>query len=561
MDHHSSSLLTDIGLGIIFAAAASHIARILRQPLILGYVLGGVLLGTNLGFGLVTNEASIELISEIGLILLLFIIGLEINLRELMGMGKAVFTLGFLQFALCVILGLAVFKLLGYSLGSGNFDLLYLAVALALSSTLIVVKLLHDKFETGTVAGRLTIGILVLQDIWAIIFMAFQPNLLDPRFGSILTSFGQGAVLVVLAFLISRHVLARLFHAVGKFPELVLLSSMAWCFLICGLAERAGLSKEMGALIAGMSIAAFPYGVDVISKLGGVRDFFVTLFFVALGLKVPKPGLPVLGLSAIIVAFVTASRVLSIVPAARFLGVGLRTSFVTAINLSQISEFSLVILALGAGYKHITPELQSLVLTAMLLASVVSTYLIKFNDRIGRAGVRLAGRLGVRDSDRSEQSGAAGRQRDVVLLGCFRAGEAFLAEAARRMPQLKDRLLVVDYNTALRGKIEGMGYKWVYGDLAHPQTLHHLGIEHASLVVCSISDTFLKGTTNRKLLNHLKHLAPEARLVMTADEEEAAKQLVEAGAADAVNPSALTAARLLDIVGEAAGQPVAKLIS
>ncbi|MCR4294422.1 MAG: cation:proton antiporter [Elusimicrobia bacterium] len=553
MDHHSSSLLTDIGLGIIFAAAASHIARLLRQPLILGYVLGGVLLGTNLGFGLVTNEASIGLISEIGLILLLFIIGLEINLRELLEMGKAVFTLGFVQFALCVGLGMAAFKPLGYSIGGGNFDLLYLAVALALSSTLIVVKLLHDKFETGTVAGRLTVGVLVLQDIWAIIFMAFQPNLLDPRFGSILRSFGQGAVLVVLAFLVSRHVLARLFHAVGKFPELVLLSSMAWCFLICGLAERAGLSKEMGALIAGMSIAMFPYGADVISKLAGVRDFFVTLFFVALGLKVPQPGPAVLGLSVLIAVFVLASRVLSIVPLGRFVGVGLRTGFVTAINLSQISEFSLVILALGAGYKHITPELQSLVLTAMLLASVVSTYLIKFNDRLARVGVRLAGRLGVRDSDRSEAGGAADQQRDLILLGCFRAGEAFLADLARHAPQLKQRLLVVDYNTAMRGKIEAMGFKWVYGDLAHPQTLHHLGIAHASLIVCSISDTFLKGTTNRKLLTHLRHLAPEAKLVMTADDADAARQLLDAGAHEAVNPSALTGARLLRIVADASG--------
>jgi Kef-type K+ transport system membrane component KefB len=545
---HGGSLLKDIGLGIIFAAAASHIARLLKQPLILGYVLGGVLLGSHLGFGLVTDEASIELISEIGLILLLFIIGLEINLRELMGMGKVVFTLGFLQFLLCVALGLAAFKPLGFTMGGGNFDLLYLAVALALSSTLIVVKLLHDKFETSTVAGRLTVGILVLQDLWAIIFMAFQPNLLDPQLGSIARSFGQGAVLVLLAFLVSRHVLARLFHAAGKSPELVLLSSMAWCFLICGLAEKAGLSKEMGALIAGMSIAAFPYGTDVVSKLGGVRDFFVTLFFVALGLKVPQPTVPVLGLSALIAVFVLASRILSIVPAAKLLGTGLRTGFVTAINLAQISEFSLVILALGAGYKHVSPELQSLVLTAMLVASVISTYLIQFNDRLARAGVKLCGRLGVRDSNRSEESGSAGKDRDIVLLGCFREGEAFLAAIEREAPQLKPRVLVVDFNPAIRARLEGMGYKWVYGDLAHPQTLHHLGIEKASLIICSISDMFLKGTTNRKLVGHLQHIAPKARLIMTADDAASAQKLVESGAHETVIPSALTGARLVSLL-------------
>ncbi|TLY34490.1 MAG: potassium transporter Kef, partial [Nitrospirae bacterium] len=138
----SLSLLTDIAYGIIFAAAASHVARLLRQPLILGYVLGGVLLGTHLGFGLVTNEANIELISEIGLNLLLFIIGMEINLRELVKMGKSMLTLGIVQFAACVALGLLAFRFFGYRIGNGNFDLLYVAVAAALSSTLIVVKLL-----------------------------------------------------------------------------------------------------------------------------------------------------------------------------------------------------------------------------------------------------------------------------------------------------------------------------------------------------------------------------------------------------------------------------------
>lgn len=548
---HSLNMLTDIGLGIIFAAGASHIARVLRQPLILGYVLGGVLLGTHLGFGLVTDEASIELISEIGLILLLFIIGLEINLRDLLRMGKTMFTLGFAQFAGCVVMALLFFRLFGYSNGGGNFDLLYLSVALALSSTLIVVKLLNDKFETGTVAGRLTIGILVLQDIWAIIFMAFQPNLLNPQLGGILRSFGQGALLVAAAFLASRYALARLFHAAGKFPELVLLSSTAWCFLVCGLAEHAGLSKEMGALIAGMSIAAFPYGTDVIAKLTGVRDFFVTLFFVALGLKVPQPSWPVVGMSFVIAVFIIASRVISIVPAAKALKAGLRTGLLTSVNLSQISEFSLVILALGAGYKHITPDLQSLVLTAMLLMSVLSTYLIHFNDRLARAGLSAAARFGLRDSCADGGSGAGsggGLTRDIVILGCFREGMALLDAIDRESADIKPRVLVVDYNPAIRGQLEARGYELAYGDLAHPQTLHHLGIENALIVVCTISDTFLKGITNRKLLAHLKQMAPAARFVMTADDPAEAEKLKDAGAHTAVLPSVLTGNHLLRLI-------------
>ena len=549
MEHHGS-LLKDIGLGIVFAAAASHAARLLKQPLILGYVLGGVLLGSQLGFGLIRDAESVHLISEIGLIFLLFIIGLEIDLRELAKMGRSMLVLGVVQFLGCVALGLAFFKPFGFALGGGNFDLLYLAVALALSSTLIVVKLLADKFETTTVAGRLTIGILVFQDLWAIAFMAFQPNLLSPQIGSIARSVFQGAVLVAAAFMMSRRVLSRLYAAAGKNPELVLLTSTAWCFLVCGLAEAAGLSKEMGALIAGMSIAAFPYGVDVISKIGGVRDFFVTLFFVALGLQVPKPTLGVLGMSAVIVVFVFVTRVLTVAFTARAVGMGLRTGLVTSANLSQISEFSLVILSLGAGYKHVSPELQALVLTSMLIASVASTYMILFNDAVARGVMSLLRAIGLRELCEEEEKSAGHDHggRDIVLLGCFRAGEVLVDLIDKNAPELKKRVLVVDYNPAIRAGLEKRGFHWAYGDLAHPETLKHLHVDTASVVVCSVPDVFLKGTSNMKLLGHLKHIAPRARWIMTSDDAKAAEKLKAAGAHEAVTGAELAGGRFYEVL-------------
>ncbi|EMF80832.1 transporter, CPA2 domain protein [Leptospira weilii serovar Topaz str. LT2116] len=197
--------------------------------MILGYVAGGLLLGPNLGLSLVVNEESIELISEIGLILLLFIIGLEIDLKELARMGKSMFILGIVQFVFCVLLGLLFFREILANF-SGKFDLLYFAIALAISSTMIVVKLLHDKFEVSTIAGRLTIGVLVLQDIWAIIFMGIQPSLQDPQILKIVSSLGVGSVLVCVSFLISRFFLSRLFQAAASKPELILITSIAWCF-------------------------------------------------------------------------------------------------------------------------------------------------------------------------------------------------------------------------------------------------------------------------------------------------------------------------------------------
>ena len=346
---HDVTLLRDIALGIVFAALAAHVARLFRQPLLLGYIAGGVLLSPRLGFGLVSSEANIELISEIGLILLLFIIGLEIDLREVRRLGRSVLILGGSQFAINALLGLVFFAGLGYGVGGGRFDLIYLAIVISLSSTLIVVKLLRDKFELKVLSGRLTLGVLVVQDIFAILFMAVQPNLADPGVLRIAQSIAGGAVLVGAAFVTSRYLLAPLFEVSASRPELVLISSVAWCFMVSGVAERLGLSREMGALIAGLAIAAFPYGADVISKVTGVRDFFVTLFFVALGMKIPLPSPEILGQALLIVAFVFASRVLAVVPVVWLLGDGLYAGMVTALNLAQISEFSLVILALGAG--------------------------------------------------------------------------------------------------------------------------------------------------------------------------------------------------------------------
>ncbi|HRY29123.1 MAG TPA: cation:proton antiporter [Elusimicrobiota bacterium] len=556
MDHSSVTLLTDIALGIIFAALAAHAIRLFRQPLILGYVLGGVLLGSHFGFGLVTNEQSIELISEIGLILLLFIIGLEINLRDLVKMGRSMFTLGIVQFAACVLLGLAFFRPMGHGLGDGNFDLLYLAVALALSSTLIVVKLLHDKFEIHTVSGRLTVGVLVLQDIWAIAFMAFQPNLLDPQLASIVKSLGLGAVLLLASFAASRHLLSRLFQSANKSPELVLITSMAWCFAVSGLAERAGLSKEMGALIAGMSIAAFPYGADVIAKVSGVRDFFVTLFFVSLGIKVPAPTWQVAGTSFLVAGFVVLTRLLSVVPTLYLLGSGLRNGLVTALNLSQISEFSLVILSLGAGYGHISDGLSSTVLSAMLMTSILATYIIKYNDALSRRLMRALAWAGVRERHGHREGSLPdpSTKKDIVLLGCFRAGKALLETIEERAPHLKERVLVVDYNEALKGDLESRGFQWAYGDLAHPETLQHLGIDRAAFIICSLSDTFLKGITNRRLMKHLRHMAPAARLIMSAEEKHEAEILRREGAQHVIVVGKLSGMHIFEKLTENLGK-------
>ncbi len=543
---HDVTLLRDIALGIIFAAVLGHVARLLRQPLLLGYIAGGILLSPRLGFGLVTSAESIELISEIGLILLLFIIGLEIDLREVGRLGRSMLALGVGQFVINSLLGIAFFTWLGYRVGQGRFDLVYLAIVISLSSTLIVVKLLREKFELKILSGRLTLGVLVVQDIWAILFMAVQPSLDEPGVLSIAQSIAGGAVLVGVAFLASRYLLAPILEASARRPELVLISSVAWCFGISGFADQLGLSREMGALIAGVSISAFPYGSDVISKVTGVRDFFVTLFFVALGMKVPVPSGDLLIQALLIVVFVFASRFVAVLPTAALLGDGLYAGTVTALNLSQISEFSLVILTLGAGYGHVSERAGAVVLTAMILTSLVSPYVITGNDRLARLLLRPFERVPT-----GVPAGAVGPVRpapEIVLLGHFRIAQAVLDLVEAQAPDLKGRITLVDYDANRAHAVMARGFRWEYGDLANPDALEHLGIEEARVVVTTISDTFLKGISTRRLVGNLRRLAPRALIVMTGEERTDAEDLLRAGADHVLIPGEITGERILELL-------------
>lgn len=535
-----------ISIGIVAATLFGLVARRLGQPLILGYIIGGALLGPHLGFGVIHDEASIELISEMGLILLLFIIGLEISVPRLLQAGRTIAVAGLLQFPLCAALAWLAFS----TLGSGHFDRLYLAVALGLSSTLIVVKLLFDKFEMATFAGRVTLGILIFQDFWAIAFLAVQPNLATLQAGPLLWSLVAGGGLVVGGVLLSRFVLPALFRSIARSTELVLLTAMAWCFIVAGVAGWVGLSKEMGALIAGMVIAGFPYGTEVTARLTGVRDFFITLFFVALGLKIPQPTVRLITLAVAASAFVVLSRFVVLGPLFAMLRLDVRTAGVVAINLSQISEFSLVIVALGAGYGHVGAEVASVVLFTLLITSVLSTYGILFNHELATALARLVAWAGLpqytgrRAHAKVPASGHDAGGADVFFLGVSREGLAFVHHLERESPEMKSRLVAVDFNPETLEALQADGVACHYGDISNVETLRHAGIDHARIVVSSISDWFLKGTSNLTLVRLVRGLAPGARIIASADRLADAEALYAAGAAYVLIPPALAAERL-----------------
>ncbi|MBM3889481.1 MAG: sodium:proton exchanger, partial [Verrucomicrobia bacterium] len=438
-----ADLLTDIGYCILVSMALAYAAHWARQPLILAYLGAGVLLGAHMGLGWLNDVRSIETISEIGLILLLFMIGLEMDLKTIREAGRTVTWTGVAQVAGCVALGVPFFHWLG--VGGGKFDALYLSVCVALSSTLIVVKLLYDKRELDTLPGRITLGVLVLQDVAAILFIALQPTLAEPRLLPISLSLAKGVGLVAAAFAATRYILPPLFKRVARVPELVLAGSLAWCFLMVAAANYLGLSRAMGALIGGVSISTFPYNLDVLSKLTSLRDFFVTLFFVALGAQIPKPTLPLLLAAIGSSLFITASRYLTVTPLLLARRSGHRVSLIPAINLANVSEFSIVIAAMGFSAHHISKDAQTLLVLTFALCAMLATYKITYNFDLQRMLSRLLKRCGVHDLDQQERAAAKERPR-LMLLGFAKVASTLFEEIERHAPGLKEGFTVVDFN-------------------------------------------------------------------------------------------------------------------
>jgi Kef-type K+ transport system membrane component KefB len=546
-------LIRDITLSILFAWVLGLLAHFFRQPLILAYLIAGLLIGP-FGTGLVKSQESISIISELGLIFMLFMIGLEIDLKKIVRAGRVILFAAGGQLVGGCVLGILFFVGIGLPMGAGGFDALYLCIACALSSTVIIVKVLYEKRELDTLPGRITLGVLVLQDIFAILFLAVQPSLGNLQVGVILLSIGRVGVLVATAMILSRYVLPRLFHQIARRPELILLGALAWCFLIGEIAEKLHLSREMGSLVAGVSLSTFPYALDVTAKVTTLRDFFITLFFVALGMTIPIPNMSVIGLALMIAAFAAVSRVVTTFAPLYLMKQGLRASLLPAINLAQISEFSLVVIQTGVAAGHIQTQTASAVSFAFVILAVLSTFVMMRSDEITRLAIGPLKRIGIRDLDHAAEAGhegGHGEARRILILGFFRAASALLSEIERQNPLLLDQISVIDFNPNVFRTLSERGLHVIYGDISNVDTLLHAGIGKAEIIILSVPDSLLKGADNEKLVRHVRTLNPTAKIVSTADLLSDVSDLYAAGA-DYVTVTRLSDAHELFMVIEAA---------
>ncbi len=513
-----SSIFAQLSLVIAVVAIVSIIMKLLRQPLIVGYILTGILVGPSF-LHLIQDKETFEGFSKIGIALLLFIIGLGLNLDIIRKLGKTVLTVAILEIGAMMILG----YLVSIAIGLSSMDALFIGAALTFSSTIIIVKVLNDKREQTRLYGQICIGILLVEDIAATIaLLVLSTNGNGGGFSplelGILAAKGIG--LAGILALVSTKILPRLSKFIASSQELLFLFAIAWGFGVATLFAMAGFSLEVGALFAGVSLAGLPYAQEIAARLKPLRDFFVVVFFIVLGegLELHNLGqaiLPAIALSLIVILF----KPLMVMMGLGFLGYTKRTSFKAGLPIAQISEFSLILIVLAQSYGLVTPQTSAIVTLVAIITIGATTYLMHYDDQL-YAGLehrlRLFERRVVKEDNKSNID------YPIVMFGYHKGGQEF----AKVFREMRRRFIVVDYNPDVIEQLERQRMNFMYGDATDPELLHELNITKTKLIVSVMVDF----PTNLSLLKHVAHENPDAIFICHADTFEEANELYNHGA-------------------------------
>lgn len=506
----------EIGVLVIFAGLATYIAKLTKQPLIPAYILAGVLIGNV--FGLVTNHDLIANLSEMGIAFLLFMVGLELEMKKLKDMGVASSIAGTIQMVSVFVIGYFVTKLLGFE----SIEAVYLGLVIAFSSTMIVIKILSDNLETNTLHGRLTIGILVVQDIFAVIALSY---LASASSGAIGYMFFAKIVLVLLfGILSSKFVFPKVFEFAAKSRELLLIISLGVCFLFSLIFNAIGLSITIGAFFAGVLLANLPYNIEIVGKVRPLRDFFAIMFFTSLGLQLVLtwdvfrsllvPLVVLLGLSVIV-------KMLIIHFTLNSMKYQSRTAFIAGASLAQISEFSLIIVLHGVNSGALSQEIMTLTILLAVITMSLTSYFMAYESRFYHSFVSVLKRLGLKVNHHHKQK-ADKRPYDVILCGYDRIGYSIL----KTLTDQKKDVVVVDFNPDVIKKLDKMGVASLYGDLCDPEVMGHVDIKNSKLVI-STANSY---EDNLLLLQKVKAANRYIPTIVTAHKIDQALELYRMGA-------------------------------
>ena len=506
----ATDAFTNTALVLAVAALVAFVAHRARQPLIVAFIVVGVLVGPSV-LGWVGNSEPIELLAEIGISVLLFLVGLKLDIHLVRTTGKVAVLTGLGQVLFTSVIG----YVLAVALGMSSTVALYVAVALTFSSTIIIVKLLSDKRELDKLHGRIALGFLIVQDIAVVIAMIVLSGISGERDGSIAAQLGTivatGIALAVGMWIVMRWVLPKVLVLVASSQELLIVSAVAWAVAIAALSDRVGFSVEVGAFLAGFALASTPYRESIASSLSGVRDFLLLFFFIELGAQIDFSSIggqiPAALVLSLFVLIGNPLIVLVIMGAMRY---SRRVSFLAGLAVAQISEFSLILITLGRDLGHVDNDAVGLVTLVGLITIGLSTYMILYSHQLFD---RIAPLLRVFERSNPIVDQPSGDDAfDVIVFGYGRFGRHLVEHLAAS----GCRTLVIDWDPYGRLHLDdpqqAERVTWRYGDADDPEFPGTLPLADARWVVSTIART----DTNLVLARSLRRWGAVGRIAVTA---------------------------------------------
>ncbi len=526
------------------AAVVAAIGLKLRQPLIISFLFAGILVGPS-AIGLVKGAHEIELLASIGISLLLFVVGLRLDIGMIRTIGPVALATGLGQVAFTSLIGFA----LAMAFGMQTVPALYVAVALTFSSTIIIVKLLSDKKEIDSLHGRIAVGFLIVQDIVAILALigltAFGGG--EQGQGFLVESLwiaGKGLLMLGAVVVLMRWVLPRVLSYIARSQELLVLFAIMWAVAIAAAAEVLGFSKEVGAFLAGVSLASAPQRDAIGAKLIVLRDFLLLFFFIDLGARLDLPALGAeMGRAAVFSGFVLIGNPLIVMAIMGLMGYRKRTGFMSGLAVAQISEFSLILAALGVSLGHIDSSTMGLITLVGLVTIFASTYMILYS---GPLYSRLSGALGVFEranpyrESQANAAPAASNDHLIIVMGLGNYGGAI----ASHLQQHNWHLLAVDFDPQALDRSRKLGLPVLYGDVGDPEMLSQIPLREARWVLCAIRDHAL----NVSLINMLRERGFTGRVALTAGRPSHAEEYRRLGAHLVLQPFSDAAEQAVEAV-------------
>ncbi|MEE8131761.1 MAG: cation:proton antiporter [Candidatus Paceibacterota bacterium] len=512
-----ASGIIELAIVIVIAAGLGIAAKLLKQPIILAYIITGIIIGY-FGFFHLDNKEIFRVFSDLGIMFLLFLVGLEINFTSLRLVGRTSLIVGMGQIIFTFIVGFLIALLFDFT----YLHSAYIAIALTFSSTIIIVKLLSEKRDLNSLYGKISIGFLLVQDFVAILLLVFLAGIESGQgivFQNIFLTVLKGIVLFVLMLWLGRKIFPLIFDKIARSQELLFLTSLAWCFLLAAAVShpKVGFSIEIGGFLAGLALANSSEHFQISARIRSLRDFFILIFFVILGSSIVFSSFSGITLAVLVFSlFVLIGNPLIVLVIMGLMGHRKRTSFFAGVTVAQISEFSLILAAFGLKLGHINEQVVSLITAVGVITITLSTYLIIYADQIFRY---LSGYLSIFERRYPKENHAlkTGFHKPIILIGSHRTGQGL----AYYIP--KEKLLIIDSDPDVIGELKRAKYSYLFGDVSDGEIFERANIRSAKLVI-STSPNF---EDNLILLSRINQLKKQKRgvgpkvILRVQDEEEA----------------------------------------